>query len=84
MNQQALAKFLSEKFDVSVNQPGLHGIKICDNLYKNVVLELHDFTLGDYQIKHFFEAIEKGYCSGFFFTPRGERESDARHYILFH
>lgn len=84
MNQNKLVSFLSEQFNVPIDKNGINGVYSVDNMYQNVVLELQEFILPDYKVKVLFEAIEKRLAKGFSIIPRGERESDARHYILFH
>ena len=84
MNQPSLEKFLREKFKIETDHPGHQSVRCLDNTFKNVTLELPIFTLGDFDFKIMFEAMTKGYCRGFFLTPRTERKSPARHFIVFH
>lgn len=76
-NTTALIEFLKEHFpsDKVINKGGI---------YKNVILESSIFTFGDYDCKKLMDALSVSGYSGFFFTPRNENGSDARHKITFH
>lgn len=78
-----LEQLLREKFNISHNQYGIQSVRCCGGVYQNVALELNDYILGSWQIKWLFECAEAAGAKGFLMTPRGERESNARHYILF-
>jgi hypothetical protein len=78
-----LEAILRDKFKITNNQYGIQSVRCCGGVYNNVALELSDYILGDWQIKWLFEAMNESGAKGFLMTPRGERESQARHYILF-
>jgi hypothetical protein len=78
-----LEQFLRGKFGITNNQYGIQSVRCCGGVYNNVALELNDYILGEWQIKWLFEGMAESGAKGFLFTPRGERESQARHYVLF-
>jgi hypothetical protein len=78
-----LEKILREEFKIEHDRYGVQSVTTRDDAYSHVILELNTFTLSDFEIKKLIEACNKtGY--DFYLTPRGERESQARHYITFH
>ena len=82
--QQSLAAHLRAAFNIEVNQEGLNAVTIAeDGVYGHVFLESSTFIFSDTDIKKLF-SIAKRFHYGFYFTPRGERRSDARHFITFH
>lgn len=52
--------------------------------YNHVIVECHDFTLGDFLLRYFSECCKESGYSGYYLTPYEERESKARHYIVFY
>lgn len=79
-----LAELLREKFSLKSNQRnGIESVEEVGGVYDHVVLELNIFTLSDY---HFNLINECAKATGYswYMTPKGERESTARHFITFH
>lgn len=78
-----LTDLLKEAFKIENNQMGTNSVIAKGDSYDHVILELSIFTLSDFDIKKMVDcANQTGY--GFYMTPRSERQSDARHYIVFH
>lgn len=80
----ALVTKLRELFDITHDKPGFLSVQKLGGSFKSVALELSDYTLGDCEIKKLFEAKDYAGASGFYATPRNERESTARHYFVFY
>jgi hypothetical protein len=78
-----LEKLLREAFKIEHDRYGVQSVSTRSDAYQHVILELDTFTLGDFEFKKIFDACNQTRY-GFYMTPRGERESQARHYITFH
>lgn len=83
-NQAKLADKLRELFNIKSDREGVQGVFTRDDTYSSVILEISEFTFGDFEMKQLFAAKEFSGAKGFYMTPRMERESKARHYILFY
>lgn len=70
-------------FKIENNAYGIESVREQHDICHHVFLELSTFTLGDFDLKKCIDIASK-YGYGFYLTPRGERESQARHVITFH
>jgi hypothetical protein len=53
-------------------------------LYNHVTLEYNSFILSDYDLRKMNEFAQSSGYKGYYLTPMGERQSQARHFITFH
>lgn len=83
-NVDKLVQKLRDLFNIRHDRKGVQGVFNKGGAYSNVVIEISEFTFGDFEMKKLFEAKEYARAKGFFMTPRGERESNARHQITFY
>ena len=58
-------------------------VRTLGGVYNHVVLEMSDFTLGDYEFKKMLNIANQHFYS-FYMTPRYENGRNARHTITFY
>lgn len=59
-------------------------VKSLGGVYNHVSLEINDYIFSDFDMSKLIKAKELSNYGGFYMIPLLERESKARHFVMFH